>query len=218
LIKSEIDVYISVCNRNAEWASKEMNISKTFILPNIVKRLKTEEIKPDKDYVLVGNVSPQKNYEFLIDFSTAFNNEQFDIYYGGYSSEEYLNELIADKTENINFIYGEKNIQQIIKRYKMALHCAHAESGPLVLIEYLAQGVPFITYNTGEVVAQIKKDLPEFIVNSFNKDEWIMAINRINELINEDIESLKLRMKKVYEDNFSEEKYFEKCLKIYKSV
>lgn len=217
IIGSQIDAFVGVSNMNTNWAIKNINITNAYTLPNIIRKLKVKDVIPDKDIVVVGNVSSQKNYEFLIKLSSKLK-DKIDVYYGGISGKEYFDSILSMKTDNVNFIYGEKNIQQRIKQYEMALHCAHAESGPLVLIEYLAQGIPFITYNTGEVVEQIKEDLPEFIVNSFDTEEWIIAIERMKKLIEEDIEGLKERMTIVFEKNYSEDKYFEKCIKIYNSL
>ena len=211
-----VNAYIGVSRKNVEWAKKRMKIDKVFLLPNIIRKENYLPVIRDKDIVMVGNIRPEKNYEFVFKLSERLN-KKIDIY-GNYVNEKYKKEIERVKPHNVNIITGEKRIQKVINRYKMALHCAPLETGPLVLIEYLAQGVPFITYNTGEVTNQIRDFLPEFIVYSFDETEWIEAIENMQKLISNDLTRLQRKIKKVYERLYSEDKYFEKCMKIYKSL
>ena len=69
-------------------------------------------------------------------------------------------------------ISDELNIQSKLSNYQIAIHVAHSESGPLVLMEYLIQGLPFLAHKTGEVADVLYSELPECFVNSLEKHEW----------------------------------------------
>ena len=165
---------------------------------------------------MVGNIRPEKNYPFIFKLA-AITKSKIDIY-GKFTNKGYREEIEKLRPDNVKITEGVSDIQGILGKYEMALHCAPVETGPLVLIEYLAQGIPFITYNTGQVVEQIRDKLPDFIVSSFDVNEWLKAIEALKKKIEADSGRLKSRMKEVFDENYSEEKYYEKCLKIYQSL
>ena len=64
----------------------------------------------------------------------------------------------------------------VMSYFKLAIHTAKSETGPLVAMEYLKSGTNFIAFNTGEVIRQIKKELPQKILYDFEMENWIRAI------------------------------------------
>ena len=91
-------------------------------------------------------------------------------------------------------------MQHLLPQFDLAIHASKSESGPLVLIEYMAQSLPFITYKTGEVANQLKKDLPEFIMQNFDDNEWAQ---HIKVLLQMDKKILQDRLQNVFEKNYS---------------
>ena len=81
----------------------------------------------------------------------------------------------------------------------------------IVLIEYLAQSLPFLSTSTGQVYNQINKDIPQFFVDNYNIDDWNRKLKRLNEVSKNKIEA-------VYKRNFSSDNYIQKCLKIYQTI
>ena len=222
-------IFIAVSNQLARWALEKVGVpaNKVFVLPNIATKIAAEKISAKStdsiNLLVVSNIRTSKNLEFAI---TIFDelvtlkkrNYQLTII-GNIADEAYFNKiknLIADKKiqNKISFIHDCISVQSLLPQYDIALHTATSESGPLVLIEYLAQGLPFITYATGEVVEQIKNDLPEFIMSSFNMDEWIAAIQN---LLSADTEPLQKRMNIVFEKYYSPENYYQQCIAIYEA-
>ena len=103
----------------------------------------------------------------------------------------------------------------ILKNYRFAIHTAKSESGPLVLLEYMSQGIPFLAYRTGEVAEKIAGHFPDFIMNDFNIDKWA---NQIKKLMNSDLKQIETKMISYFETNYSEKKYYSKCISIYQNV
>ena len=61
----------------------------------------------------------------------------------------------------------------------MGIHTSYSESGPLVLIEYLAQNLPFLTFRTGDVVDKLILNFPELIQENFEVQLWASKIIKI---------------------------------------
>jgi glycosyltransferase involved in cell wall biosynthesis len=112
----------------------------------------------------------------------------------------------------VHFITDADEVQPLLHSFDIAVHTAKSESGPLVLIEYLAQNLPFVTYNTGETVLQLKDALPWCIANSFEANEWI---SKIENILSADQQVLAHQLQTVFETVFSAEAYYSQCLGIY---
>jgi glycosyltransferase involved in cell wall biosynthesis len=138
---------------------------------------------------IIGQVADKAYYDSIINYITT----------------RQLQEVVSIRT-------NETGIQSLLHEFDLALHTATSESGPLVLIEYMAQRLPFITYDTGEVVQQIKNDLPACIMQNFDIEEWAI---RIKELLEKDNTSLKQQLQKVFDSYYSVDAYYEKCMYIY---
>ncbi len=220
-------VFIAVSNVMKEWAIKKLHLSakNVFVLPNIVIRedagkpiiKKNDVIK----IVLVSNFLPNKNIEFAIEILEKLSmpdERKFQLTIIGKPSDknyfQSIQQLIQKKNlqSSIDIITDCNDVQPLLSQFHFALHTAISESGPLVLLEYLAQGLPFVASNTGEVVQQIKNDFPELIAESFNINEWI---NKIESLLTKDLLHLTSKMQTVFNKIFSAEKYYETCINIY---
>lgn len=222
-------IFIAASVNIKNWALEKLKLkrSQVFVLPNIVIKEHTNMAKREnyitKKLVIVSNFLPVKNLEFAMDVFEQLviaekTNFRFTII-GNVADETYFNKiknLAVEKKiqDKISFIHNCISVQTILPEYDLGLHTSTSESGPLVLIEYLAQGLPFITYETGEVAAQIKNDLPECIMHSFNKEEWVEAIYN---LLNADKDALQKRMNTAFEKYFSAENYYQQCIAIYEA-
>lgn len=200
-----------------------------FLLENMVLR---KEVAHDISLVergeglrllSVGNVKRLKNQEFQIELIKGLLEKgvsvKLDIV-GNITDWGYFNKLkdrikASGLGENIAFRQSVSEIQKILHKYDLAIHSAYRETGPLVLIEYLSQDLPFIAYNVGQAALQVKEDIPEFIMENFDKAAWCQQI--LNLLEHKDAQ-LKRRIEKSFEKNFSPSNYYNKCKKIYQEV
>jgi glycosyltransferase involved in cell wall biosynthesis len=220
-------VVVAVSKSLYSWAKNIAKAPRVFLLSNTVVRQTSAGPTMKKEgselgLVLVANARPTKNIEYGISFIDYLNKTgkpaRLNIYcqvvdadyFGSLHSQVKALEL----EDKIRFITDCDDIQAVLHKYDMGIHTAVSESGPLVLIEYICQGLPFLTYNTGEVVGQIKNDLPELIIDSFEPEEWK---KRMDSILNLDRTELRQRMDKVYRTYYSEEEYFNKCIAIYEA-
>jgi glycosyltransferase involved in cell wall biosynthesis len=219
-------VFIAVSKSLYNWALHNLKLKKenTFLLENIIIKqqfeLSSQTKTSTKKLVLVSNFRPPKHIEFAVELMKILPDEFHLTIIGQPANVEYLQSIVMKITNDnlqhkITINHHCSNIQAELHNYDLALHTAKTESGPLVLIEYLAQQLPFITYNTGEVVEQIKPTLGELIVTDFNTSNWV---SKIDEILNSDRRQLQNKLASTFEEFYSEDAYYEKCIGIYKQV
>lgn len=204
--------YIGVSNSLCDWAINHLNLNDkdVFVLQNIiVKTTNFQKIPNPKDLVLVSNIKRIKNNQFALMIA---KKSQFSLMLIGRSQEkEYFDDLMHQKLNlDVEIVQDIQNIQPILLNFKLGLHASISESGPLVLIEYLAQGLPFLAYETGEVAKIIKPYFPEYFIDNFDVDEWV---KRIKTLI-ETPKNTQL-MEEVFVKYFSKTAYYQKLKNIY---
>jgi len=223
-------VFIGVSKQHTKWAIEKLKMpkEKVFLLPNTLEKVEVpvSEKKSNtvKELLIVSNFRPTKNIEFAIELFTHLKEDalfdyQFTII-GQIADKPYYEKIYQQISDNnlepyLTIITDSVNIQPLLNQFHLALHTAISESGPLVLIEYMAQGLPFITYNTGEVVEEIKNKLSLAVLYSFDKYEWI---NRIQTLLALPSDDLSKKFSNVYDHYFSAEEYYNKVMEIYESM
>jgi glycosyltransferase involved in cell wall biosynthesis len=211
------DYYIGVNEDNCNWAKYKLKLpnENIHLLENTVKKEVVEsKVVNRKGIVVVSNISRVKNIEFAIKLSHVLGKSL--TIYGQIRDEAYFEELkhLIEKLKyahKVKFEHHCNNIQSQLYKYEFAVHTSYKETGPLVLIEYLAQGLPFIAHATGQVYDILKDKLPQFFVSDFNLNSWLVKINNPNPISDELLEQ-------TYNAYFSSDNYLKQCLKIYQSI
>jgi glycosyltransferase involved in cell wall biosynthesis len=212
----EPEYYVGVSQSLATWAKAHLKGTQIHLLRNIVIPGKgvTNANRKNRKAFMVANIRRTKNIEFAITLCRELGIEL--TIYGNKTDDTYWQELMAmiEPNGKIKIVQGVSDVSLFYGDYSFALHCATSETGPLVLLEYMANSMPFIAYKTGEVAELLAPHLPSCFVNSFETEEWNVAIENIIS----SSESTSARMRNIFDDMFSVEKYKEECLKIYQSV
>ena len=161
-----------------------------------------------------------KKIEFALELLNSMIKSRpimMDIYYSNFDHKYFtqIKDYINNNNlgENVNFISGESEPPKYFSKYDLGLHTSPLESGPLTILEYMANGLPFISFNTGQSIELIREDFPEFISHTFKIQEWIEKVNLIYENGREFY--IKKLMGK-YNDYYSSEKYYKSWKKILK--
>ena len=213
------DLFIGCSKLLTDWAINKVKIDKdkVFLVNNFVMKYTSETIvKNKKGFVLVGNLKKVKNHKLAVDIAKSLDKE-LTIYCSGLNKKnQYCKELLAyiedlDYTSKVYFITGCNNVQLELKKYEFALLTSTSEGDPLALVEYLAQGIPFLCSNIGESVKVIEKYFPSFVQKNFNVDDWVKNYYKSINISQQEIE-------KVYEENFSSKLYLEKYKSIYNLI
>ena len=220
-------VFIAVSGAQLHWALEKMHlpVSKTFLLRSSVPRMKSGPGKPRKEGIknilVVSNFLREKNLEFALDLIAGLQPEspyQLHLTLIGQPYDQAYTAFIRNrihekKLENqVRILTDCTRIQPMLPDYDLALHPSRSESGPLVLIEYMAQKLPFLCFRTGEVAAIAEQELPGWVLDDFDAGTWKKKLSAILE--NQDPLTVSA-LDNLYEKYFSPLLYYQSCLAIY---
>lgn len=219
--------FIGVSQPLINWVGDNVGIRQqhTLLLPNIILKKENDERLRLKNGVLkilhVSNFRSPKNHEFALRvISALLERRAVEVLFVGQVIEEAylknLQEKISQQSlhESVKIRHDIHDIQCIIGDFDIALHTAYQESGPLVLIEYLAHQLPFVAYKTGEVSTQIHAIIPDFFLTDFNIANWVDNIIGISE----SVEDYRAIMKNAFESLYSSELYYKGVIGFYKMI
>ncbi len=220
----KIDAYIAVDKKMTDWMKTNGIISKEkiFYLPNVVATPLQVKQNYQSTYkiVMVGNFWHPKNQIFALKVLLLLPQKyQLDIY-GMVYEENYYQQLLESievlgLTKRVNIIKGMTNVYSVLEQYDFALHTSIMETGPLVLIEFMNFGLPFIASNAGDVARQVSETVPEIIIAELDNEVWKKQINYLFATENER-KNLGIKLKKLAHETFSEKKYLADLQNIYK--
>jgi glycosyltransferase involved in cell wall biosynthesis len=208
--------YIGVSPTLVKWAKQSLKIAdkNCFLLLNTITPSKSkEQSKPGRSnkVMLVSNIRPTKNIEFAI--ALCATAKYYLTIYGNREDESYYNTISALCDKNsVAIKEAFTDLSNEYSKYDIVIHCSRSETGPLVLLEYMASGMPFLSYKTGAVADTVAEQLPLYFIDNFQPDEWqqkieaILAKEEHNELVD------------AFNQFFSPETYINNCLQIYQSV
>lgn len=219
-------IMICVSRRIAEWALQHLPVDarNVFVLHNIVVKKESvpKRMVQDNGYtklVIVSNIRRTKNIEFAIELLNRLKKSDpcSLTIIGKKVDTAYYDELTAliekhQLQNSVHILDGVDEVQTLLHEFDIAVHTAKSESGPLVLIEYLAQNLPFVTFNTGETVLQVKDELLGYVAQSFDVKEWV---DKIEQILLQERETTEQLLQRIFEKQFSTEAYYQQCLKIY---
>lgn len=203
--------YIGVSKTLTKWAEKTLSVSSknVFLLENISIKstIRAPQMK-QYDFILVSNIKPIKNNLFAVQLAQKMNKKLLLV---GQNQDpgyyERIKQTITDKVEIETTI---SNAQSVMHWANFGLHTSVSETGPLVLIEYLAHGLPFLAYDTGEVAQRLKKDFPLFFIDNFDLEQWQERIQKIKEM---PVDYAKFD--NIFEKEFGQQNYYQKLEAIY---
>lgn len=218
--------YIAVSSAATYWAEQHLKLPRKNIhqLSNIIIRQEVKQrlLHSNRlEVVVVSNFVPLKNIEKSLHIfqllQEKFSYARLTII-GQINDQSYYDSIcnlieqlkIADA---VQIKTDSKNIQEILHEFDLALHTSTYESGPLVLMEYLAQGLPFLSTKQGEIALQVQTYLPEMIIEDRKIENWIAAVDF---LLKQNDYELNKRMKKAFATLNNTESYIAQLTDIYK--
>lgn len=224
-VLKKTDAYVAVVQSILAWARQSHVIAenKMYYLPNIVSdAAKTTGTFQEHTLMLAANFRRIKNHLFAIDLLKHLGPPFTLHMYGMVDDPEYYQEVLqhiaqSGVQDQVKIIHGVHKLSTVMPQYHFALHTAKSETGPLVLLEYMLAGVPFLTYNTGDVAVNLRVQIPELVVHSFNIAEWKEKI--FSTMLNhQKRQELQVRMQQLIKQKFSSRQYVASLTNIYRSV
>lgn len=216
-------IYISVDEYGCQWAIESLRLKSDNVhyLPNVILRRESMSVIRTNALVLVSNIKPEKNIEFIVPLLKALVLEKKHIHIdiiGNIIDSVYFNSIVQQLRvfgleHHVSFRTNVFDVQTELREYVLGLHFSKRESGPLVLLEYLAQNLPFLAFLTGEIGKKIQRDLPDFFVQNHDVENWCKQIDK-NLTTKLHTPSLEYFFKK-HNDT---DQYYKKCLRIYQKI
>lgn len=121
--------------------------------------------------VAVGRISPEKGQDVLVQaLGRCQNIEKLKILLVGAEKNEPYNRDVRAQIKDLGledsvlFLGARQDIPEILKGADFGILASRSESGPLVLIEYMASQLPFIVSRVGGISERVfELNLPGFV-------------------------------------------------------
>jgi glycosyltransferase involved in cell wall biosynthesis len=216
---NKLTYYIGVCDELAEWGIKAgVNQDKVSVVENALD-LRRFIDNPSLDLhsllnipinqkicIMVGNIRSEKGLDILVDAIEQIPFSQLPVFViVGKEADITYSTLCRNKIHdvglesNFRFIGPKESSISWIKGADLGIIPSRSESGPLVLIEYMACGLPYICSNVGGISNRVYQYLPTQFYDPNNakqlsdkmiellkksKDEFIESTEMNKELAN----------------------------------
>lgn len=190
LLDAYIDVYKENVNKflssvlfkkeNAYWVNNGIDLS-NFNSPLYLSKKEKFKVK----FIYVGNIHPRKNHIGLIEAMLKIRSiDKIHLTFISSSKQiyrEYFNDMIEklnDKIYKLSYsvVWDCININSILNKHDVGIITSLNESGPLVLAEYMAAGLPFIATDTGDITKLAKEANGGYIIKPNDEKSLIKAI------------------------------------------
>jgi glycosyltransferase involved in cell wall biosynthesis len=179
-----LTAYVGVSDQLSEWALKAgIQKAKIRTLGNCIdldRILMAQALNLRTEFglsagvkvgLVVAGIRPDKGIDVLID-AMALRKTESEItilVVGGDADKEYA-DFCRGKVERlglksvIKFVGTRSDVVQLMRGADFAVMPSRSESGPLVLIEYMAAGLPFVSTYSGNIAHRAKQmGLEEFV-------------------------------------------------------
>jgi len=191
---------------------------KTYILENFIEDAffspKPKKQNPFFKIVAVGNLKPQKNYQYLFEIFKHLKNIPADLEVYGYGDIEKYQSIIAKEGLNIKLMGQHTNIHEVLPQYDLFIMPSKFEGFPLSVIEAMASGVPCM-------LSDIKplKNIAAGNAIYFTLDNPEIPASIIKSIVNKEINIDEMAKKaKIFAEKFRRKFYIEKLLHIYNDI
>lgn len=200
-ISSKNKIVVSVSDYlNAILEKQKIKVNFTVPNPVDLSRFRPAETKKEGDLLFVGRGD--------------YYAKGFDVL-EKLAQRGHLITCVTDikwKNGNINFIPMQEYYQMpaIYSRFKILILPSRFESFGMAAVEAMASGLPIIMNNVG-VATQLKKEIPEFVVDDLDD---LLEIEKRIKIIKDRYLEFSQRARSFCEKNFSLEKYGQDWLRI----
>lgn len=135
----------------------------------------------DKMVMHIGNFSPEKNHEFLLNIFSEIKKENPEIKLvcvgDGVTFQSIKHQIKNQNLENSVFLLGfRKDIPELLAQADCFVLASKIEGVPGVILEAASQRVPSVATNVGGVPEVLINGETGFIINDFNKEEFKLRL------------------------------------------
>jgi glycosyltransferase involved in cell wall biosynthesis len=212
---------IVLSNSLADFISAYLSYKKTIIcLENTVfDEVEIEKHKYSSETlncIFISNYIEEKGILFLLD-SFRYMDSNFKLNcYGSFSDENLKENILKYESDNIKIngpIYDHDKFS-IISKSDLLILPSFNEGKPLILLESMMLGTPFIASNVGYINELVNSNYP-FLLDKIEKDSLIKSIKKFASLSISEKNTLSNILSARYTEKYSNNIYFEKINQIF---
>jgi glycosyltransferase involved in cell wall biosynthesis len=141
--------------------------------------------------IMVANIRPTKDHQFLLKALSELKEDKWTfLLVGGENDVEYLSRVKQnirdlDLESRVRFLGARVDIPALLKLADFGVLSSKSESGPLVLLEYIAAGLPFVSTKVG-LIGKTLCDLG--VPGLMDKNDFDRFVQAISELLHLSLE------------------------------
>jgi glycosyltransferase involved in cell wall biosynthesis len=179
-----LDYYVGVCDKLGAWAlaagvpqskvaviSNSLNLGRIFEATPCDLRAAFSIAENTLVGLVVAGVRPEKGIELLLEaVSRCVSCRPFKIIIAGGDRDPQYGRFCRQRRDSLGLketviFAGERaDVPNLIRGADFALMPSLSESGPLVLLEYMAGGLPFVSARVGDIASRLAAlQVPEFV-------------------------------------------------------
>lgn len=234
-----VDYYIGVDPFLQSWAINYLGLPphrtsvlenaidlKTYLLTQNSPRISFEHIKQPFVAVMVANIHRIKNHPLLIKALAKTQWARINLHVllvGAYKNDDYFNDcqaLIAqhELTSNFTFLGSRLDIPAILHSVDFGVLSSISESGPVVLLEYMASGLPFVVTETGQISSQVAQTCLDFFTPPGDVDAFANALDKMVCSSKTHLEILSQKGRELVSEMYSIDRQVDRLLEIYATL
>ena len=221
-----------------KWAIEQIGLRReqTEVLPNAINLHRFETIQPisRKDLgitkplvaVMVANLRPQKDHLLLFQAlaQTVTAKEKIHLLLVGLDlADEYSRTCrqtveALGLTSQVTFMGERLDVPQLLRTADIGLLSSRSESGPVVLLEYGASGLPFIATLTGQVAHFFHEHQQPFLVQPGDVAGYAQALDTLVNCLPAQRDDLITKARQLVYDHFGVKRQVKQLLPIYNKL
>jgi len=231
------DWYLAVSPELQDWAVGKLGfpLARTTVLGNALDRgrfnlaitpAKLDVVSQPLKAVMIANLRPQKDHRFLLHaFSaSALARNQLHLYFVGLDLDDAYSQEIHNLVHelqlesNISFLGTRTDIPSILQSVDFGLLSSQSESGPVVLLEYMAAGLPFLATDTGQIVSLLAGAGLPYFVEPGNIEAYAECLDSLVSLTDEQKQALAFQENQLLHTFFDIRHRVDVLVNIYQSL
>jgi len=177
------------------------------------------EYNPGHSFLYFGRLSREKGLITLIKASTKANVQLSIV--GTGPDEDEIRQLAQETSANVQFLgylKGEALQNAVRSARAVVLPSEWYENAPMSIIESYALGKPVIGGNIGGIPELIHQDETGYIFTSGSVEDLAKILNKVSTIASGKLARMGRNGRTLVEAEYSEEKYCERMLKVYKQM
>jgi glycosyltransferase involved in cell wall biosynthesis len=199
-------------------SSLAVNGNQLTVVPNFVFDANIKVKKRGDFFLYVGRISEEKGVELLVKAFSTNAKQKLIIIGDGPLKDDLENQYVS---LNTSFI-GKKEkseVMDLMGRCKALIFPSLCYEGmPFTIIEAFSTGTPVIASNLGAMADMIKDEVNGFHFNANDEEDLRRAINKFNQLSEEEYQAMSAQARLSYEQNYHPETHYKAMMSIYEKA